>query len=131
MLLRPPRSTRTDTLFPYTTLFRSSSTMNVIPSAARMTDLLVRRSLRQPRQHRILFGAHARVVAIHRLRAKKADAGVAVHAARSGFAVAQVPVQQRIGDERAPGRDDVAAAPCQRRLHGLAGEESADADDRD
>src|SRR3546814_9902210 len=84
MLLRPPRSTRTDTLFPYTTLFRSSSTMNVIPSAARMTDLLVRRSLRQPRQHRILFGAHARVVAIHRLRAKKADAGVAVHAARSG-----------------------------------------------
>src|SRR3546814_7292506 len=24
MILRPPRSTRTDTLFPYTTLFRSS-----------------------------------------------------------------------------------------------------------
>src|SRR3546814_13965087 len=27
MLRRPPRSTRTDTLFPYTTLFRSSSAM--------------------------------------------------------------------------------------------------------
>src|SRR3546814_10823783 len=26
MILRPPRSTRTDTLFPYTTLFRSAST---------------------------------------------------------------------------------------------------------
>src|SRR3546814_6650046 len=26
MLLRPPRSTRTDTLFPYTTLFRSTVT---------------------------------------------------------------------------------------------------------
>src|SRR3546814_17848791 len=25
MILRPPRSTRTDTLFPYTTLFRSNS----------------------------------------------------------------------------------------------------------
>src|SRR3546814_271650 len=25
MILRPPRSTRTDTLFPYTTLFRSGS----------------------------------------------------------------------------------------------------------
>src|SRR3546814_4636713 len=25
MILRPPRSTRTDTLFPYTTLFRSSA----------------------------------------------------------------------------------------------------------
>src|SRR3546814_11186116 len=27
MLRRPPRSTRTDTLFPYTTLFRSDSTV--------------------------------------------------------------------------------------------------------
>src|SRR3546814_14519464 len=26
MILRPPRSTRTDTLFPYTTLFRSGAT---------------------------------------------------------------------------------------------------------
>src|SRR3546814_7417239 len=28
MIRRPPRSTRTDTLFPYTTLFRSSGIMN-------------------------------------------------------------------------------------------------------
>src|SRR3546814_5125590 len=28
MIRRPPRSTRTDTLFPYTTLFRSSTPMN-------------------------------------------------------------------------------------------------------
>src|SRR3546814_2306277 len=28
MIRRPPRSTRTDTLFPYTTLFRSSSSKN-------------------------------------------------------------------------------------------------------
>src|SRR3546814_2576086 len=28
MILRPPRSTRTDTLFPYTTLFRSSDGEN-------------------------------------------------------------------------------------------------------
>src|SRR3546814_19498957 len=27
MILRPPRSTRTDTLFPYTTLFRSLATL--------------------------------------------------------------------------------------------------------
>src|SRR3546814_5920476 len=32
MIRRPPRSTRTDTLFPYTTLFRSvSSTVEVLP----------------------------------------------------------------------------------------------------
>src|SRR3546814_3318496 len=30
MIRRPPRSTRTDTLFPYTTLFRSSAAMIVI-----------------------------------------------------------------------------------------------------
>src|SRR3546814_17430890 len=29
MIRRPPRSTRTDTLFPYTTLFRSAETANV------------------------------------------------------------------------------------------------------
>src|SRR3546814_17649625 len=31
MIRRPPRSTRTDTLFPYTTLFRSQQTLWLIP----------------------------------------------------------------------------------------------------
>src|SRR3546814_9109508 len=31
MLRRPPRSTRTDTLFPYTTLFRSRGAANLLP----------------------------------------------------------------------------------------------------
>src|SRR3546814_6676566 len=30
MILRPPRSTRTDTLFPYTTLFRSGGEMELL-----------------------------------------------------------------------------------------------------
>src|SRR3546814_20978675 len=35
MILRPPRSTRTDTLFPYTTLFRSTKVENIywLPAA--------------------------------------------------------------------------------------------------
>src|SRR3546814_20449018 len=39
MIRRPPRSTRTDTLFPYTTLFRSRpvSEVAVIPAFAGMT----------------------------------------------------------------------------------------------
>src|SRR3546814_5744781 len=38
MIRRPPRSTRTDTLFPYTTLFRSEPTFQiVIPAKAGMT----------------------------------------------------------------------------------------------
>src|SRR3546814_6536402 len=32
MLRRPPRSTRTDTLFPYTTLFRSKGVGTIIPN---------------------------------------------------------------------------------------------------
>src|SRR3546814_3185962 len=34
MIRRPPRSTRTDTLFPYTTLFRSKGCLGVISSIA-------------------------------------------------------------------------------------------------
>src|SRR3546814_10855526 len=33
MIRRPPRSTRTDTLFPYTTLFRSGLSFRTLPDA--------------------------------------------------------------------------------------------------
>src|SRR3546814_12186934 len=39
MLRRPPRSTRTDTLFPYTTLFRSEAVADAVEAAARQADL--------------------------------------------------------------------------------------------
>src|SRR3546814_5989215 len=43
MILRPPRSTRTDTLFPYTTLFRSvRSSVNTPPRGARPAIGLLR-----------------------------------------------------------------------------------------
>src|SRR3546814_5178765 len=38
MIRRPPRSTRTDTLFPYTTLFRSSSSE---PSASTIDSVVI------------------------------------------------------------------------------------------
>src|SRR3546814_2928404 len=37
MIRRPPRSTRTDTLFPYTTLFRSSQYCRLYPGGQRHT----------------------------------------------------------------------------------------------
>src|SRR3546814_19584926 len=40
MILRPPRSTRTDTLFPYTTLFRSVLHDEVEPPAQNVGALL-------------------------------------------------------------------------------------------
>src|SRR3546814_14147513 len=36
MIRRPPRSTRTDTLFPYTTLFRSAGAQRLIVTLARL-----------------------------------------------------------------------------------------------
>src|SRR3546814_3480516 len=51
MIRRPPRSTRTDTLFPYTTLFRSEN-----PAAFRRPDegAGVGRRAAQPRNRRLL-----------------------------------------------------------------------------
>src|SRR3546814_8459729 len=64
MIRRPPRSTRTDTLFPYTTLFRSlvlgtgSRVLRVRRRALRGVaepDLLLHRFRRGPLQHRLDF----------------------------------------------------------------------------
>src|SRR3546814_9394737 len=41
MIRRPPRSTRTDTLFPYTTLFRSSPRRGHRISASRWVKLMI------------------------------------------------------------------------------------------
>src|SRR3546814_18384012 len=49
MSRRPPRSTRTDTLLPYTTLFRAAARLRITAVVA--TGMLVRRR-RQARYHR-------------------------------------------------------------------------------
>src|SRR3546814_15817677 len=57
MIRRPPRSTRTDTLFPYTTLFRSTRVLDA--------ELV---AVRQPSRHAVVAGGQhvARVVEQHR-----------------------------------------------------------------
>src|SRR3546814_12595524 len=42
MIRRPPRSTRTDTLFPYTTLFRSSATDCLVAQQPAIADRVLR-----------------------------------------------------------------------------------------
>src|SRR3546814_2546145 len=49
MLRRPPRSTRTDTLFPYTTLFRSPTLARVASLMPNETRLSCRRAAAQMR----------------------------------------------------------------------------------
>src|SRR3546814_10527729 len=40
MIRRPPRSTRTDTLFPYTTLFRSNSLDGIVGAIKKVSEIV-------------------------------------------------------------------------------------------
>src|SRR3546814_1599911 len=71
MIRRPPRSTRTDTLFPYTTLFRSQPPLAscrpvlTVRTWAGLGDGLAKRrpsDLRQATVHRELAGGHEAAV---------------------------------------------------------------------
>src|SRR3546814_10203115 len=55
MIRRPPRSTRTDTLFPYTTLFRS-----LVPDDVVVADLLQRHQHQKRIDHRVQTAAELR-----------------------------------------------------------------------
>src|SRR3546814_5961005 len=63
MIRRPPRSTRTDTLFPYTTLFRSELGTQLAPDQ---------------RQHRVVFGLR-QVAHAHQGRVDAATGGTHRH----------------------------------------------------
>src|SRR3546814_2298137 len=66
MIRRPPRSTRTDTLFPYTTLFRSKRgvlhgstpvTIDLLPMVPEQPDQRPFAVVKKPRLHRIDKGS--------------------------------------------------------------------------
>src|SRR3546814_2407088 len=52
MIRRPPRSTRTDTLFPYTTLFRSCPAASIMTGFGRRANARAPRLARKLRQRR-------------------------------------------------------------------------------
>src|SRR3546814_5265088 len=61
MIRRPPRSTRTDTLFPYTTLFRS-----LVPNDVVVADLLQRHQHQKRIDHRVQTAAELRAERVAR-----------------------------------------------------------------
>src|SRR3546814_11837157 len=67
MIRRPPRSTRTDTLFPYTTLFRSHKIPEIVVRGLRLWKVAIRFGLGRVDQigefDRILDEEHRDVVA--------------------------------------------------------------------
>src|SRR3546814_13171254 len=70
MRRRPPRSTRTDTLFPYTTLFRSLEMM-VLAEEAREIGRQVRQHL--PARHHTFRRGHQGAILPEALQAKRPD----------------------------------------------------------
>src|SRR3546814_6854377 len=58
MIRRPPRSTRTDTLFPYTTLFRSQPACEILPQRGRERVLRIRHSREFRPAEACRLGAH-------------------------------------------------------------------------
>src|SRR3546814_4906852 len=55
MIRRPPRSTRTDTLFPYTTLFRSARRKILHGLASRQKEPVLRNEVSRPRRRCIRY----------------------------------------------------------------------------
>src|SRR3546814_6833215 len=86
MIRRPPRSTRTDTLFPYTTLFRSFVNNRLIPNAIepraaigdydRATgEYTLYTTSQNPHVIRLLMGAFVLHIPEHKLRVVAPDVG--------------------------------------------------------
>src|SRR3546814_9003739 len=104
MLRRPPRSTRTDPLFPYTTLFRS----RVLPQVGRDLAPLLRRTARAQREGR---RDRAVLVRHHLDRPEHVDQRheVAVRAPAAGVAACDLlRVQLRVFLRHAFGRSRLA-----------------------
>src|SRR3546814_19183712 len=119
MIRRPPRSTRTDTLFPYTTLFRSGAHDQAAALLAHV-DLgaevdAVRQFLRAGRHLRHLVGDE--VVVLHRQH-RQLEADHAADLARPEAAA----VHHVLGLEAALVGDDLPAAVAQRVKPEDAGE---------
>src|SRR3546814_18101870 len=73
MLRRPPRSTRTDTLFPYTTLFRSCRCASDQDQADRLSRAGHRSSVRDPRRATRCLAGGGRQPGLRSRPARRAD----------------------------------------------------------
>src|SRR3546814_8246325 len=106
MIRRPPRSTRTDTLFPYTTLFRSRSSKPQRKGSRR--NEISRNDDCRARARRTGGGANRSRDRLVRLFARGAVG--AGSGRRRIYGDGQQPVQpdRRIGDDRLDGRSGAA-----------------------
>src|SRR3546814_18313153 len=92
MLRRPPRSTRTDTLFPYTTLFRSRAL-----EPAQLRDQFIGRATRQLQRPAIQWIADDRVLEVGHVHADLVGASGFQAALQCGVGVEAL-AQAVVGD---------------------------------
>src|SRR3546814_9315451 len=113
MIRRPPRSTRTDTLFPYTTLFRSS-----LGPAERRHNHTATRSTTQPRNGELTAGDETAAYRHRRLRHRRAGCRRAAHPRRSRRVRVRARARARPRGRRIPA---AAQRPAGAVAHGTAG----------
>src|SRR3546814_19752674 len=73
MIRRPPRSTRTDTLFPYTTLFRSPAVPEISDFACAVPDLHQPLPVHDPRAQMEFEPEQSGLGAGHRIGAQRSE----------------------------------------------------------
>src|SRR3546814_16352662 len=99
MIRRPPRSTRTDTLFPYTTLFRSRRDLGKV---AREQSLIIVRARRTDRGgHALAFGRDDRGEPIFVGKAEPARRIVTDGAVRRFLDIVIIGVEHRLAAQKA------------------------------
>src|SRR3546814_16381287 len=115
MVLRPPRSTRTDTLFPYTTLFRSPRLRAL---ARRARTLPLHHALRIARE---IPPAHAGALTPKNRFFNRGDSYVQSHQ-QYGHSLCHSPcVDPRIRPALSPTPHPVGVPVLRRRSHGRGG----------
>src|SRR3546814_6991011 len=132
MLRRPPRSTRTDTLFPYTTLFRSTGTYHCIQAAlpamlasgwGRIINVASTAGLTgYPYVSAYCAAKHGVVGLTRALALEVARKGITVNAVCPGFTETDIlrgavaNIMPKTGRTAEPARDELAARNPQGRL---------------
>src|SRR3546814_15132863 len=111
MIRRPPRSKRTDTLFPYTTLFRSGLDLSAVGGDGKIGNGRILRLARPMRHHRRIPRAMRRLDRLQRLAARP-DL-VDLDEQRIGEAPADAVAQpRRIGDEKIVAHNERGRESC-------------------
>src|SRR3546814_5217276 len=108
MIRRPPRATRTDTLFPYTTLFRSLNARAVDGpghDSVEGVDLAHQVTFAEPADRRVARHRADRIDAVRQQQRPGTDPGGCGRSLAAGMAAAD--------------DDDVVALLCPMRLHAM------------